>query len=185
MTTPGMTRSERQDLSALIRKRERVMKAAAGGRAAAMLAEFEKQCASEYSFNDDATWKAAVEEVEAVAADARRVIAERCAALGIPKEFAPGLSVGWYSRGQNAVRSRRDELRRVATTRIEAVRKDAITQIERASLDAQSEVMVSGLESEAAKLFLSNMKPIDDIMPDLMIEDVKLLIGSGAAASSL
>ncbi|AMJ60927.1 hypothetical protein [Bosea sp. PAMC 26642] len=179
--TDKMTRQERSDLSALIRKRERVLKAAAAERAAAMRAEFEKQCASIYSFDDDEVWKQAMAEVDKVVADAHAIIAARCAELGIPKEFAPGLSVGWYGRGQNAVKSRRAELREVAKSRIEAIQKEAATKIERTSLEAQSEVLVSGLESDAAKLFLSKMTPIDELMPAIGMEEVTLLLSTTGA----
>lgn len=178
MSTIGMTRQERAEIGALIRKRERVMKAAASERAAAMMAEFEQQCASVYSFNDDEVWKAAAEQAKKVVADAQAVIADRCAELGIPKEFAPGIDVRWYERGQNAVKQRREELRRVAKSRIEAIEKEAVTKIERASLEAQSEVMISGLETDAAKLFLSNMKSVDELMPSLAMSDVTLLLSA-------
>lgn len=182
MSTIGMTRQERAEIGALIRKRERVMKAAASERAAAMMAEFEQQCASVYSFNDDAVWKSASEQVKKVVADAQALIADRCAELGIPKEFAPGLNVGWYERGQNAVKQRREELRRVAKSRIEAIEKEAVTKIERASFEAQSEVMISGLETDAAKLFLSNMKSVDELMPSIGVADVTLLLSARSAS---
>lgn len=181
MSTVGMTRQERAEIGALIRKRERVMKAAASERAAAMMAEFEQQCASIYSYDDDAVWKEATEAAERFVAEAQARIADRCAELGIPKEFAPSLNVSWYSRGQNASKKRREELRRVAASRIEAVQKEALTKIERASLEAQSEVLVSGLESDAAKLFLSNMKSVDELMPSLAMSDVTLLLSASGA----
>jgi hypothetical protein len=174
----AMTKQERIEISALIRKRERVMRAAAAERAAAMLAAFEQQVASEYHFADDAVWKEATERAQAVVNEAKAAIAARCAELGIPKEFAPGISLGWYGQGQNAVKERVAELRRVARSRVDALHKEALTKIEQASLDAQSEVVISGLESNAAKLFLSNMKSVDELMPSIGLADVTLLIGA-------
>ena len=47
----AMTKSERSELGQLIRKRERVMKAAAAERAAQMIAELDTQSAAIYSFH--------------------------------------------------------------------------------------------------------------------------------------
>jgi len=63
----------------------------------------------------------------------------------------------------------------------EAVQKEAVTNIERANLEAQSEVMISGLETDAAKLFLSHRKSIDELMPSIGVADVKPLLGARAA----
>lgn len=171
-----MTKSERSELGALIRKRERVMKAAAEERAAAMLADFEKQCASIYSYDDDKVWAAAMAEVEAAVKVAQDAIAERCESLGIPKEFAPGLACGWYGRGQNAVAQRRVELRRVAKTRIAAIEKEAVTKIERQSLEAQTQVLALGLESQAARDFLEKMPSVDALMPTIDAIEIKSIV---------
>jgi hypothetical protein len=172
----SMTKGERSELGALIRKRERVMKSAAAQRAAEMVSELDRQLASIYSFDDDQIWKKAVTAAGDAVKEANLAIAERCRELGIPPEFAPGLSFGWYGRGQNAVAVRRAELRRLAKSRIEAMEKDAIVKIERLSLDAQTEVIAHGLESDAAKAFLGNMAPVDTLMPAIDVLEVKALV---------
>lgn len=171
-----MTKGERSELGQLIRKRERVMKSAAAERAAQMLAEFDRQSAAIYSFDDDEVWAEATRAVEIVVREAQQTIADRCHDLGIPPEFAPGLSFGWYGRGQNAVAGRRVELRRLARSRIEAMQQEAIVKIERLSLEAQTEVIANGLESDAAKLFLSTMAPIESLMPAFEVAEVKALV---------
>jgi len=168
-----MTRSERQEIGQLIRKRERVMKAQVAERGAAMMAEFEKQCGAIYSFDEDETWAKAMQETEKAVEDANVVVAARCAELGIPKEFAPSIQVGWWDRGQNAVAQRRSELRRMAKTRITAIEKDAIVKIERLSLEAQTEVVANGLVSSAAKEFLERMPTLDVLMPSLDARELK------------
>src|SRR5207237_7136855 len=102
-----MTKGERSELGQLIRKRERVLKSQATERAALMLAEFDAQSARIYSFDDDEVWKKATQEAEEIVAESDRKIKARCKELGIPAEFAPGLDLEWYERGQNAVASRR------------------------------------------------------------------------------
>lgn len=168
-----MTKGERQELGQLIRKRERVMKAQVAERGAAMLAEFENQCGSIYSFDQDETWAKAMQEAEKAVADANEVIAARCKEMGIPKEFAPSVLMGWFERGQNAVAARRTELRRMAKTRIVAIEKEAISKIERLSLEAQTEVISNGLVSTAAKDFLERMPTLDVLMPSLDAQELK------------
>ena len=61
VTAKPMTKSEREDLAKLIRNREKVMKSAARERSAELLAEFEQQMASVYSYDQDEVWKSATE----------------------------------------------------------------------------------------------------------------------------
>lgn len=172
-----MTKTERSDLLSLIKKRERVMKTMAGERSAQMLAEFEAQAAKIYSFNDDAVWAKAKEEAEAAVRAAQNAVEERCAALGIPREFAPALSMAWYGRGENAFASRMAELRRAAKRRIEAIEAEAGSRIERMSLDAQAELLSQGLDTDAARLFLDAAKAdMAALMPSLQIVDIEKMI---------
>jgi hypothetical protein len=67
------------------RARTKARKEDAEAYAAHLIAEFERQLAKEFSFDEDAIWKAAAKSVEAAVEDARRVIAARCAELGIPR----------------------------------------------------------------------------------------------------
>ncbi len=168
-----MTKSERVELGQLIRKRERVMKSMAAERAAAMLVEFESQCAAIYSFDQDEVWESAFKGAEKVVEEAEAVIAKRCKEMGIPREFAPGIHLDWYSRGQNAVASRRAELRRVAKAKIAAIERETVAKIERMSLEAQTEVISHGLESEAARGFLERMPTIEVLMPALNAAEIK------------
>ena len=168
-----MTKSERTELGQLIRKRERVMKSIASERALTLLAEFDAQSAAIYSFDQDEVWEKSAKEAEKVVTNANKTIAQRCKELGIPKEFAPSLVFGWMERGQNMVRSRRVELRRMAKSRIDAIEKEACAKIERLSLTAQTEVIANGLESAAARQFLENMPEIDVMMPTLNAVELK------------
>ncbi len=176
--TARMTKGERAELGALIRKRERVMKAAAKERSAHLLAEFDTQSAQIYGFDDDEVWKEAALAAKAAAEQAGEIIAARCRELGIPPEFAPGVSFGWYGRGQNAVASRRAELRRMAKSKIEKIEAEAITKIERLSLAAQTDIVISGLESAAAKEFLERMPSVEALMPQVDAGEMRSLIES-------
>jgi hypothetical protein len=59
------------------RARTKARKEDAEAYAAHLIAEFERQLAKEFSFDEDAIWKAAAKSVEAAVEDARRVIAAR------------------------------------------------------------------------------------------------------------
>jgi hypothetical protein len=114
MTTPTMTRGERSDLAKLVRQRAKVAKDQTAQRAAELRADFEKQLAAIYRPSDDPVWKELHAHADAVVAQAQEQLAARCQQLGIASEFAPRLRLDWYSRGENASRERRVELRAVA-----------------------------------------------------------------------
>jgi hypothetical protein len=175
LTEAPMTKAERTELCQLIRKRERVMKTATEERAAELKAQFESQLSAVYHYDDDAVWRSAYEDAELVLAQSREQVAQRCRERGIPREFAPRLSLEWYGRGQNALASRRTELRRAANAQIDAMVKGARTKIEKLSLEAQTEVIANGLQSKAAREFLEHMPKIEDLMPVLEFEEIKKL----------
>src|SRR5215217_4190668 len=129
-TDQKMTKGEREDLQRLIRQREKVLKSAAKERSAQLLAEFENQLGARYSFDADPVWAEVTKLAEREVEKAQKQVAARCAELGIPKEFAPSLNLSWYRRGENAVKDRRTELRKVAQTRIEATERQAVVEIE-------------------------------------------------------
>jgi len=172
----GMTKQERTELGALIRKREKVLKLHAAERSAAMLAEFDLQMAQAYSYDRDETWKQLAEDARHAVEQARLGIAKRCEELGVPREFAPDMSCHWHGRGQNASKERRDELRRAAKSKIEALEREAATKIERMSLEAQTQVVAMGLESDAAQKFLKDMPSMDLLMPPIEIGEIHTLI---------
>lgn len=172
-----LSKSERTDLVSLIRKREKVQRAAASQRAAELNADLERQLATIYRFDDDKIWKAAYAAADLEVAKAQEVIAERAAELGIPREFAPGIGIGWHGRGENAVASRRAELRRVGQSKIEAMEKTARAEIERIGLQAQTEVLAFGMDSDLAKEFLTKVTTVEELMPPV---DATLLVAPSA-----
>lgn len=176
-----MTKGERQELTSLIRKREKVMKSAAEERSAMLLAEFDVQSAKIHHYDDDTIWKQIHADAAAAVEQAQEAVVARCKQLGIPEEFAPSLGFGWIGRGHNAVASRRQELRRAAKSRIEALEKEAVTKIERLSLQAQTEVLANGLETEAAKKFLAAMPDMAQLMPPVEIGEIQTLLESQRA----
>ena len=172
-----MTKAERADLLSLVKKRERVMKTMAAERSAEMMAEFEAQAAKIYSFNEDAVWERAKTEAQAAVDAAQKAVEEQCNALGIPKEFAPSLSVAWNGRGENAFQWRMAELRRAAKKRIEAIEAEAASRIEQMSLEAQADLLSQGLDTDAAQAFLQAAKEsMATMMPSLRVVDVEKMI---------
>ena len=167
-----MPKGERAELIKIARHRERLAKNAVGLRAAELRAHFEQQIAAIYSFDSDTTWRAAHDLAAAATAEANRAVAERCRALGIPPEFAPSLSIGWYGRGENAVGQRRAELRRTAYARIDAMERDARLKIETKSVELQTRLIAGSLESDEAKAFLEAMPSAEMLMPMLNVAEL-------------
>jgi hypothetical protein len=169
----GMSKGEREDLQRLIRQREKVLKSAARQRSAELLADFENQMGSEFAFDDDKTWEQAVAEATVEVKKAQSIITKRCRELGIPDRFAPNLELRWRARGyNNLVDERKDELRIMARTRVEAIEQKAITDIEMNCLQAQEQIALAGLTSEAAQGFVAALPSIDTLMPALSYSEI-------------
>jgi hypothetical protein len=169
----GMSKGEREDLQRLVRQREKVLKSAAKQRSAELLADFENQMGSEFSFDDDATWAKAVNEAKHEVAKAQRIITQRCRELGIPDRFAPNLEIRWRARGfDNSIDNRKAELRRMATVQIEAIEQKAVTDIEIGCLSAQEQIALAGLTSEAALGFIKTLPSIETLMPALSYTEI-------------
>lgn len=171
-----LSRNETHDLGMIIKERAKVLRSHVEERAAECVADFEQKLAAVYSFDQDDTWRKAAEQAQAAAQAAQEIIAERCKELGIPSQFAPSLSVEWSGRGENAIASRRVELRRVAKTRIDAMAKAAMTKIEKQSLDLRTQIVAMGLLSPDAKLFLESLAPIDEAMHALEFREIELAL---------
>jgi hypothetical protein len=169
----SMMKSERQELAQLVRRREKLAKAGAEHVARERLADFEKQAASYYRADDDEVWAEQKRLVAEVVKDAQIRIAERNRELGIPEWAAPGLSAGWYGRGENAVKERVAELRKVAQTRINADLAGAKAQIEMASVELQTRLIAGGLESEEAKAFLAAMPEPEALLPRHTVAEIE------------
>lgn len=167
ITDRKLTRQEAHDLAVLIRERARVLKAAASEQAAICLADFEKQISAIYEWDQDEVWKSAVEGVLPLVKEAEEKIAQRCSEMGIPKQFAPHLTVAWTGRGQSAVAERRTELRRAAKAEIDMMEKAAITKIEKQAVDLRTHVISLGVVSADAKMFLESLAPIEENMRGL------------------
>jgi hypothetical protein len=168
-----LSRNETHDLGMIIKDRAKVLRAHVDHQASIVLADFEKKLAAIYSFDQDEVWKEAFAEAEKVARDCQDRISKRCEELGIPRAFAPGLALGWHGRGENAVRDRQVELRRVAKASVEEMSKHAILKIEQQSLDLRTQVVAMGLLSDDAKLFLESLAPVEEMMQMLEFGDVE------------
>jgi hypothetical protein len=169
----AMTKCEREDLQRLIRQREKVLKSAATQRSADLIADFENQMGQEYSFDQDAVWSEATKIAGAAVAKAQEQIKARCREIGIPDRFAPSISLEWHHRGYgNVLKSRPEELRKMAVTAIAAQEQKAKVQIELSCLEAQTDLAVSGLTSDAARGFIEALPSIDDLMPLLSFAEV-------------
>ena len=174
-----MTTGERSDLRSLIRQRAKLMKTQASQRGLELIAEFEKQLQTYFSFDQDEVWEAAYSEAEKAARDASAQIAQRCREMGIPEKFAPSLGFGWRGYGQNATKEARADMRREAKARIAAMEAAAKTAIEQFSVESQTELISDALTSSAAKAFLDQLPSAEALMPMLELKQVQGLLEQG------
>jgi hypothetical protein len=163
---PTMTKGDREELGKLLREQARLGKVMAEQRAAELLADGEAQLAKIYRA-DDAAWREITAAAQAHIRKADAQIAERCRELGIREEFRPHLELRWSGRGENAMASRRAELRRVMEARVEAMQKAAIAQIDSRKVDGLVLLAKDAVESEAARAFIAAMPSAEALMPKL------------------
>jgi hypothetical protein len=169
-----ITVMEREQLSRAIRMREKVAKSELRARGSKALADFEVQLQAEYSYNDDAVWKEAMEKVQPIAAEAQRIVAERSHELGIPKRFAPSLGMGW--NGKAAAKSEYADLRRLASTRIDAKVARGLVTIETEAARLQVELISGAIQSVEGKAFLERIPSADSLIPALGLGELKKLL---------
>ncbi|NMM07412.1 hypothetical protein [Polaromonas sp.] len=176
--TITMTSRERGDLAQLMRRREKkAAKSDAVARGAQLMADFEAQMATRYSYDDDEVWRELKSTADCHIAEARAAVRRRCDELGIPRRFQPSLSdTYWFCRGENTIPQRRVELRRVAQTAANASVKTAIAAIERRSLESQTQLLAGGLTTDEARLFLEQMPTALQLMPALQVDAIQLML---------
>ena len=86
----------------------------------------------------------------------------------------PSLSVqSWWGRGENAIRSRRVELTRVAHSRIDQLQKESTLGLERRSAEIQTKIVAAALESEAERIFLESMPSAEQLLPPVTVEEAR------------
>jgi hypothetical protein len=173
MADRKLSRHETHDLGMIIKERAKVLRAHVEHQAAQVLAEFERSMASFYEFDEDEVWKRAWEEAATTARACQDRISKQCEKLGIPRQFAPSLSLAWHGRGQNAVKDRQAELRRVARASVEEMSRAAVLKIEQQSLDLRTQVVARGLLSDEAKMFLDSLAPVEEMMRTLAFADIE------------
>ncbi|MGF9764109.1 hypothetical protein AAII07_54300 [Microvirga sp. 0TCS3.31] len=168
-----MTKAERLALTQVVRLNTKVAITALKQRSAELEADLERKLAARFSYDQDEVWKQAYSEAKVAVVAANEKVAEVCRNKGIPAEFAPRINVEWLSRGQNASRERRIELRRVGLAEIEALERRGRAEIERRSAEIQTRLLAGGLETDDARAFLESIPSAVDLMPLLSIEAIE------------
>ena len=169
-----MLKSERDALLKVCRQRERLAKNEVNAVAARRRAEFERQLAAVYAFDQREVWARAYSNAKEACRKANEEIVHEAEALGIPREFAPSLLTPyWLERGENITRGRRFELTKVAYSRIEQMASEAKLRIDRASVEIQTRLLADSLESADAKAFLETMPTAEQLMPAITVEEMQ------------
>jgi hypothetical protein len=167
-----MTRTDRQDLIKLAQLRARTAKAQVKEREKVLLAEVEDTLNAEFSARDE-LWVDAISLAEAAVCATNDKIREECAVLGIPAADAPHVNLAYYSRtAKFSDPQRRNELRKLAQTRLTALSETAKASIDARALEVETTLTAGGLESGEAKAFLEAMPTVEELMPTLSLGDL-------------
>lgn len=173
-----ITSAERASLMTLIRARERVAIADAREYSVTLMAEFERKLATIFKPEDHPIWQEAHAAAKTAVEEAMVKIKATFSDLGIPPDWAPGIAIGWYGRGENASIARRVELRRVAAKEVERRLRSAEAAIKKSSVETQTRIIASGLTSDAAQQMLAEMPSPQQLLPELSMDVVEKLAGA-------
>lgn len=167
-----MSKAELDKLESLAKQQSRVAKTGVDQMAAERLADVEEQLSAQHDARAPA-WAEVTARAEAACRQADEEVAETCRNLGIPENLRPAIVCQWYSRGENADRGRRAELRKLAERRLQAEAKRAKHQIDRAVLEVLTSLATSALTSAEAKAFLDGMPTVESLMPRLALRELE------------
>ena len=134
---------------------------------AELAADVEAKLSAKFSA-DDEMWREANRIADQAEREANAVIAQRCDALGIPADFRPKRRSYWQPRGDNMDPSRRAELRKLASSRLDQIAKSAKLEIDAQEAETLAALYAGGLTSDAAREFLANMPDPRSLMPDTL-----------------
>jgi hypothetical protein len=168
-----MTRAERTELAGVVRLRAKVARADVDARKAELLADFEAQLAARYQVSD-ARWNEIANEAQRAVDAADAKIASVCTEFSVPPEFRPGLSLSWHGRGENAFAGRRAELRKVATSRLDAQAAAAKAEIDRREASLRADLAARGLVTLEAQEWLAQLPNVaEQLLPRLDLSQIE------------
>jgi translation initiation factor 2B subunit (eIF-2B alpha/beta/delta family) len=171
--TPG----EKRDLLQIAKKREQVSKLQLAQHGAQLLVNLDKELDATYTFDQDEIWRRAHDMAEKAIEEAQAIVETRSRELGLPARFAPRISGGWISRGEQAFKERRRELRAMGQRLVDAMIKAGKARIEESSLNVQTQIMTIGF-SEEAKAILDAMPTPEQLMPPLQLAELEKMLDS-------
>lgn len=169
---PPMTKAERAELQRVVRLNGRVLRDQVAALKAGRLAELEAELAAKYP-RDDPRWRTIAEEAERRVAELDAQIADLCSAAGVRPEFRPGLSLGWYSRGENADKERRVELRKLGERRIDEATKVALARVTAWEASAATDLVARGLTTAAAEEWLATLPTAEALLPAVSVAELE------------
>jgi hypothetical protein len=170
MTT--MTKAERSELSKVARMNATVAKKDLEARGAQQLAEIEQQLARIYKADHEAIAHLTV-KAQAMVDECNKELTVICRQLKVPDSFAPEFQLNFYSRGENADKIRRAELRKAAEAAVDANVAAGKVKIDRQVASICTQLVADGLTTEKAKTFLESIPSIDELMPKLALPELE------------
>jgi hypothetical protein len=172
-----MTKTERDELLRTAKGRTKVAAKQIEQRKQELKAHVETQLATIYK-RDDVRWRTITEELEHMAEEADRRVEEICRAEGIPEDLRPTISFYWAGRGQNALKARRDEMRKAYFAQIDSNAAKLLTAIETRLWDFQFRLAAKAIESDEARALLAEIQDMTSSLPLPTIEGDPLQLAS-------
>jgi hypothetical protein len=147
--------------------------------------DFEMQLAAEYRFDQREVWADLMHTAKTRVNELDSMLAEDCRTLGIPDQFRPSISLGWHSRGENAFKQWREELRRATAWRLIAMGRHAIEQTKTGYRNVMTSILSATITSEEARALLAAMPTTEELVPKIDFSTIKRSLLEGPEGNIL
>lgn len=158
-----MTKSDRQQLQTLVRRRFRNLKREVEQRRVELLADMEAQVATQFAEEDQA-WATAVREVRREVRECNRRLNEIWAPV-VGDGYQETDWVHLLGAPPQQAAADRMQLRRAAVSRIDQQVRDAQLTLDNQETDLLEKLLIGGLESDAAHQFLGTVPTVAQLVP--------------------
>jgi Winged helix-turn-helix DNA-binding len=167
-----MTKADRDALIRVAKNRAKQAEREAETREKILIAEIQEELTAEFDAEDQ-LWAEAVRVAEQQIAKANAQIEAACLDMGVPSNHAPRIQAHWMSRSpEYSDRTRRAQLKELATKRVAALTKLAKTAIQDTVLRIEEQLLLGGLSTDEARSVYEAMPTAEQLMPNLDLADL-------------
>lgn len=169
-----ISKGERTELRSIVRQQFKVLRSELEQREREMYAGVEEEIATRYAEADQG-WVALTHKIHEITLDANRQVNDALYEAGF--QTKSGTERMWFQTpGPRQPTEDRTELRRLATTKIQAQMKAAKLRLDREEADLLRNLAVGAIESDEAREFLAAIPTVGELVPVARLAELEAQI---------